>query len=401
MGMIINPYTLQPAGGSLPANAVAQYKGENNTNDVGGAHNATSEGAGLTYAAGKVGQCFVQSGTNSKVQIPSINIGSEWTMEGYQRVTSGGSSIWGGNHNVSNRVGTLIFPGTLASNSFARADYYQNSLNRFSSSPAAFKLNNWYKHTLTQSSGGVLSWYVNNLLYQQMSLSHDYNQAIDLGGNPANSVTRAIGNIDEFTLYNVVKTPDLTPSGNLACQYNCSDELDASGNDFNAINTGGSIQYATGADGTSNGAWYMAGASNAQARTIHPMGLQSNWSMEFKIYPETGTATDGLIFQANGTYSTTPLHIFHSTANNIYVGIGGSTRVTTSNNSVPLNTYTTVKITYDGSKFRVYINGTLNATESGTHSQTWSWQTMLTSQAYFGSYFKGRLDDIKFFNAVV
>jgi len=68
--------------------------------------------------------------------------------------------------------------------------------------------------------------------------------------------------------------------------------------------------------------------------------------------------------------------------------------------SVPLNTYTHIALTYDGSVNRLYINGSLAAT-SGVHTETFNNQLSLgftIFNNYGESRFNGQIDEVEIFN---
>ena len=78
----------------------------------------------------------------------------------------------------------------------------------------------------------------------------------------------------------------------------------------------------------------------------------------------------------------------------------GAFQVISPAGSVPLNTYTHIALTYDGSVTRLYINGSLAAT-SGVHTETFNNQLSLgftIFNNYGESRFNGQIDEVEIFN---
>lgn len=406
--MLINSHILEPS--PLPLGAVAQWKGEGNANDLGGVYHGT-EGSAPDYDIGYDGasQGFAfDDNVNEKVTLPTINIGSAWSYEfwfkksfasGTPRTLIGNAGDAGSNFGVIESVGSADFSGVIR--------YTQNSTLRLTT-PLFGKLNNFYKVTVTYD-GSKVRVYINDQLLTTESGTHSetYNNPAGIGQYMSGVATGPFqGVIDEVTLYNSEVTRDLASVGNKVLQYNCANALDSI-HTWNATD-GTTPLYGDGSDGSPNGAWYFDGTTNNNARRLHPIFPTSAWSIEMDIRPETGGTGNRVILGSgyNSNANSVGLIGYDGTNKRVFYWHNSTSRFNGTNNSVPLDTWTTIKITYDGSKARLYVNGVLNSTEAGTHSGSWN---LSGASAFFGTqdtvfgatFFKGRMDNIKIYNAVV
>ena len=88
---------------------------------------------------------------------------------------------------------------------------------------------------------------------------------------------------------------------------------------------------------------------------------------------------------------------YNSTSRNVAFGVGyndGNWNHATTVDQIPLNTWTHVAGTYDGSNIRVYINGVLKATQSYTGGTLYSSssQFQVGKRTDDDKYFKGKMD---------
>lgn len=412
MGMIINPYRVAPAV-VLPVGAQHRWAAENNMQDDAGVYNGTA--VAPAYATGIIGNAFSFDGTADKViTLPSINIGSTYSVDFWVYVestmTAGASyDILGNAFSATTTFGSYDFQPNASVNA---------SVLRFLIGSAAnvnFQRANkgqWYKITITYD-GTTIRHYVNHLLVGSFNPSaHNYNNTLKIGSVVTSPSNRLIGKIDELTLYNTAITPALT--GNLVASWDCSSRRD-SASSWDVIDDTTPL-YGDGADGSANGAWAFNGAdANRRYMPAFPSGVAiTSWTLELKLFPATGSngsnrsvlyalynATNfgGLIRESAGTFTA------WSNGAQVFSGAGSS----------PQNTWTTVKLTYNGSdqKHRLYINGVLAATQSGTTSSAAArWPQAASGTTSFprfgeshGFYplnaWLGRMDDVKFYNAVV
>src|SRR5262249_25047021 len=74
-------------------------------------------------------------------------------------------------------------------------------------------------------------------------------------------------------------------------------------------------------------------------------------------------------------------------------------RNVTGPSALPVNTWTHLAGTYDGTTLRLYVNGTLVASQAASGTITTSTGAVrLGGNAVWGEYFRGRIDDVRIFN---
>ena len=79
--------------------------------------------------------------------------------------------------------------------------------------------------------------------------------------------------------------------------------------------------------------------------------------------------------------------------------VGGGTKSASGTASLPLNTWTHLAATYDGTNLRMYVNGVLTGTVAATGSMANSSLPLrIGGNAVWGEYFAGRIDEVRIFN---
>jgi hypothetical protein len=79
---------------------------------------------------------------------------------------------------------------------------------------------------------------------------------------------------------------------------------------------------------------------------------------------------------------------------------GGATTSVFGSSGLPVNTWSYLAATYDGSTVRLYVNGTLVATQAATGSISVSTnQLQIGGDSIYGQYFRGMIDEIRIYNA--
>jgi hypothetical protein len=82
-----------------------------------------------------------------------------------------------------------------------------------------------------------------------------------------------------------------------------------------------------------------------------------------------------------------------------WVRIGSTSQPVYGTAQLPLNIWTHLAATYDGSMFRVYVNGVLNASRALTGSMSVSSrQLTIGGNAVWGEYFNGLIDEVRLYN---
>ncbi len=116
-------------------------------------------------------------------------------------------------------------------------------------------------------------------------------------------------------------------------------------------------------------------------------------SDENAVILQKGANSDGYMLRLEGTGS--------SVAASFTVGdiTNGGPRVTT-NSSIPANQWTHIAATYDGTDLKIFVNGSLDATDSETRSIDANTHPFLigATNALDGNFYSGELDEIRVWN---
>jgi len=82
-----------------------------------------------------------------------------------------------------------------------------------------------------------------------------------------------------------------------------------------------------------------------------------------------------------------------------YVNVGGSDRSAGGAATIPLNAWTHLATTYDGTSLRIYVNGTLVTTTAVAGSIVTSTGVLrVGGNSVWGEYFNGLIDDVRLYN---
>ena len=180
-----------------PSGLVSWWPGDGSTIDIAGASNGTFQGTAQYYSSGKVDAAFWFNGTSNYVDIPSMNLGSTFTVEFWMYPTGGGSY----QHLVSNTSSSSNY-GALYYYPSSYVYFYQGGTNRMATPANSVTYNTWSHIALTYD-GSVSRLYVNGALQATSSaFSMTFNNALRLGYSTNNSDSRFSGLLDEVSLYN-------------------------------------------------------------------------------------------------------------------------------------------------------------------------------------------------------
>lgn len=152
-------------------------------------------------------------------------------------------------------------------------------------------------------------------------------------------------------------------------------------------------------------ALYFDSSNDYLVATDHAPYALSNMTVEAWVYITSAgyQYVGGRYFHGSGTAGGgywLMIGNYSSTSRNVAFGVGyndGNWSNATSTDQVPLNTWTHVAGTYDGSNIRVYINGVLKATQpySGGTLYSSSSQFQVGKRTDDNKYFKGKLDELR------
>ncbi|HKQ04260.1 MAG TPA: LamG-like jellyroll fold domain-containing protein, partial [Blastocatellia bacterium] len=179
-----------------PTGLVGWWAAEGDANDRLASNNGTLMN-GAAFTAGKVGQAFSFDGVDDYVQLPSYNLGSNYSLEFWVYPTRS-IGFWQSliaNHENSSNFGALyIFSDHL--------EYWQSSIGRATTAAGSVPVNTWTHVALTYD-GTVDRLYVNGRL-AATSAPHAalFNNALRIGdAMPPHAVFLFPGYIDEASLY--------------------------------------------------------------------------------------------------------------------------------------------------------------------------------------------------------
>ncbi len=412
--LILKKRPLYAASG-LPAGAVAMWKAENNTNDVGGNFNGTA-GVGTAYATGYdgVNKAFTFSGNaNQAITIPTINMAGAWSLDCWVKLGATGTSYYIVGDNPGTGITTFGAWAITASSSPGSMSYTSNLTARLSGAPAAlstFVQGNWYKATLTYDGSKVRIYVNNQLFFTETGAGHSetFNNGCKIGNLVTGTPLPFNGAIDELTFYNSAITPAL--NGNLIGHWvgNTSNDSEWT---YTMIE-GSTPLYTTDHNGVSNNAWSFNNSDN-NIRQFQvgacPISSPSAWSLDFHLNVASGSAgtNRGVLTNAfnaaNGQFADL---VWLQANKQLQLWWNNAIMATTTTNSILAgSTWYRVKVTYDGTNFKIYIDTVLNVTSASQTGKLWNTSSNLkwgkAEAGFTSSPLIGAVADVKMYNAVV
>jgi hypothetical protein len=203
------------------------------------------------------------------------------------------------------------------------------------------------------------------------------------------------------TVSNTAPPPPPPPTG-LVASYNFDAGSGTTLADLSGNANSGTITGATWAtSGKTGGALSFNGTSNyVQVADSNSLDLTTGMTLEAWVNPSAlGTSWRTLLFKAQGAGMVYSLYANQDTTRPIaQVGINGEKDVI-GTAALPLNTWSHLAATYDGSALRLYVNGTLAATTAVTGNIPVSTGVLrLGGNAVWGEWYGGLLDDVRVYN---
>jgi hypothetical protein len=390
---------------SLKTSLVASYNGESNTNDSFGTNNGTSQG-GLTYVAGKIGNAFQFNGSNSYVSLPndSLNFTGDFSVNAWFN-----TSTYTGYRGIASSYKVV---GSLG---YGWMTYHEEVTNQF-----ALYLRDGSNHMLYRTNGGIplnsynmITWvrqvgqdpkiYINGVLspgsytFGNSSINPSYQsgQPCNLGG--WNNTSYGTHKQDGTTIWSKTLTQseinELYNSGNGA-QYIGDNFYKPTTNDALGINNGtaqGGLTYGPGKIGQA----FLGNSSNAYVSlpndSFKPSGSFSinTWINLSQI------GTVNAIFTSSASLSS-GIRVYVYNDNKLYLDI--NTNYYGSITTLSANVWYQISITYDGTNYKLYINGNLDKTLT-TVAPIWgsNGTNVVNIGRYFGPagfHFNGKIDAV-------
>jgi hypothetical protein len=190
----------------------AVYKGESNANDSLGTYNGTAQG-GLTYSAGKSGNCFVPNGTNGYVSLPNnaLNgLGQTFTIAVWFNPSSANS----GYHTILSTVDSGFAYGweldSYVDGTALTFQLYNTTQVNLTAGIGAISRSAWSLILIERVSGTSTKMYVNNTLVASNTSSVDARYgatmyaslgALKYGASNVGQYLSANYNYDEVAFY--------------------------------------------------------------------------------------------------------------------------------------------------------------------------------------------------------
>jgi hypothetical protein len=200
---------------------------------------------------------------------------------------------------------------------------------------------------------------------------------------------------------NPVSVPTAPTTSGLVAAYSFNEGtgtqvIDKSGN--------GNTGVITGATWTSSGRFGSALSFNGTSSWVTVtdsavLDLKQSVTLEAWVYPKSSTGwqaavikeqTGGLSYALYGNSDPgTPVGTIHTTNDvNLYGGSG-----------LPLNTWSHLAVTYNGSVLKLYVNGTLVNSQSVSGQMPVSTNVLrIGGDSVWGEYFNGLIDEVRVYN---
>ncbi len=185
-----------------PAGLVHWWPGDANPTDIVGTSNGTFQNGNGYSSVGKVAAAFGFDGANNYVSIPTINLGTSFTLEFWMYPTRSGVR----EHLVSNSASSSNY-GAL---SFLTDHLeYQQGGNPRQSTPSGSISRNTWSHIALTYDGSVSQLYVNGvLLSTSAAYTMSFNNALRLGFSVNGTDYHFLGLLDEVSIYGRVLSGD-------------------------------------------------------------------------------------------------------------------------------------------------------------------------------------------------
>jgi len=426
----VAPCTTPPTGMAL------WLPGDGNAHDISGNNNNGSEGTQTAFAAGEVAQAFQFNGNgNSQIIVPdsnSLHITTAITIDAWVNPAAGNnglpSIVFKGNvGTLADQPYSLFFiPGTSQIN-FRLGN---NSTATAISSTTQLPLNS-YTHVAATYDGTTMSIYINGVL--------DASQTTNIGTlnntdtNPViigSYIDNFIGTVDELEIFNRAlaqsevqaiasagsagKCKPATPPPATACTPPPSGMVawypaEGNGNDIKGGNNGTLGGQTAFAAGKVAQAFQFNGNGNTSVVTVPDspsLHITSALTIDAWVNPSNG---DAIVLKGNfGTASGQPYGILvgatTATSEQIVFSIGNNSTFdrVASGSFIPLNAYTHIAGTYDGTTMRIYINGVLDMSKT---TSIGTLNTIDTNPLRIGAGssvpYNGAVDELEIFNRAI
>ena len=212
----------------------------------------------------------------------------------------------------------------------------------------------------------------------------------------------AAGNSTTSTAVSVtVDNPTAPPSSGLVAAYAFNEGSGTSFADGSGRGNGGTLQGATWTtSGKYGGALAFDGVNDSAAvPDAVSLDLGASMTLEAWVRPTASSGWRTILLKEAPNSLAYSLYSASGT-NRPSAWIGGTSSMGSA--AVPLNAWTHVSATYNGTRLRVYVNGVLRADQATTVSVPVSANPLrIGGNAVWGEYFAGQIDEVRIYDRVL
>ncbi len=216
---------------------------------------------------------------------------------------------------------------------------------------------------------------------------------------------RAVDAANNFSAYSSTASATTqagSGSDGLAAAYSFNENTGTSAGDNSGNGNGGTLSGATWtASGKFGSALSFNGTSNiVNVADSSTLDLTSAMTLEAWVYPTALASWRTVLFKEN---ASTHVYVLYANKNvavpATYALIDGDMYTVPGSSALPLNTWSHLASTYDGSALRVYVNGTQVASGTVTGSIEASTGSLrIGGNSIWSEYFSGRIDEVRIYN---
>ncbi len=173
---------------------------------------------------------------------------------------------------------------------------------------------------------------------------------------------------------------------------------DISGHDNTGTLQNGTTWNTTGKYG--NSLTFDGSSSFVAIQDSNALDLTNSMTISAWIYPTSLSAGINTILAKEDGSSVSYDLIANDDTNVPQIYLGGSTYLR-GTNQPPLNTWSYIAATFDGSTIKLYVNGVLISSSSFSGTLSASSNQLTIGKSPWGEYFQGRIDDVRIYNVVL
>jgi Concanavalin A-like lectin/glucanases superfamily/Carboxypeptidase regulatory-like domain len=381
----------KPTATVSPSGQVGWWSGDGNANDIAGTNNGTLQD-NASFAIGKVGQAFNFDGTDDRIEIPNNAALSPATisLEAWVKPTAIniGSRVISQDISSGSCVSPFVVYSLETRGEFGgRATFFYTTTDNVLhvlQGTTAIPLN-VFSHISATFDGTTAKIYVNGVLENNQTVSGSIRSSTTptIIGN-ADTACRGIGGnsagfngiIDEPSIYNRAITQDEITSifnAGIAGKLKQNATINSSSlvslwqgegnaNDTRNANNGTLTNGTAFASGRFGQAFQFGNTQHVSVPDSASLDLTNALTLETWVSPQQiGSAGNNtlLLFKGNSSVLNSQSYgiIYDSGGNTVFRIGNGSTIQQIFGGVLPLNTFTHIVATYDGTTMRIYVNG--------------------------------------------